>query len=114
MNASSLTSRPTHEALRAAFERVYDPEFGVSVYDLGLIYAMDISADGVVSIVMTLTSFYCPAGDVILEGVKSAAEGVPGVSRVEVRLVWEPPWTPELLSARARVQLGWDESQVRE
>lgn len=114
MTTPSLQPPAICEALRAAFEQVFDPEFGVSVQDLGLIYDMAVGADGGAKIVMTLTSLYCPAGDVILDGVKSAAERVPGVVRAEVLLVWEPPWTPERLSPAARVQLGWDEAQVGE
>ncbi|MFH1500223.1 MAG: metal-sulfur cluster assembly factor [Verrucomicrobiota bacterium] len=104
---------PTVEALREAFTRVYDPEFGVSIEDLGLIYGIDIDG-GRVSVTMTLTSFYCPAGEVILAGVKSAAEAVPGVSEADVRLVWEPSWTPALLSPAAREHLGWDETRIEE
>jgi metal-sulfur cluster biosynthetic enzyme len=109
---NDTTQEATHAALRAAFEKVYDPEFGVSIQDLGLIYETVLGDDGTVTVVMTLTSMYCPAGDVIVEGVKSAAEGVPGITRAEVRLVWDPLWTPELLSPAAREQLGWDQPIV--
>lgn len=102
---------PSIDSLREAFGRVYDPEFGVSVQDLGLIYGIEIN-EGRVDITMTLTSFYCPAGDVILAGVKSAAEALPGVLEANVKLVWEPIWSPELLSPAAREQLGWDSPQV--
>lgn len=98
-------------ALRQAFTHVYDPEFGVSVQDLGLIYDIRIT-DGVAFITMTLTSMYCPAGDVIMEGVKSAAEAVPGITRADIDLVFDPTWTPEMLSADARKSLGWDEPKV--
>jgi metal-sulfur cluster biosynthetic enzyme len=59
---------------------------------------------------MTLTSQYCPAGEVILAGIKAAAETVAGVVTVDIKLVWEPAWTPDLLSAAGRKQLGWDSS----
>lgn len=101
----------TADSLSAALATVFDPEFGVSVTDLGLIYSLTEEA-GHVRAVMTLTSMYCPAGDVILTGVKSALERVPGVSSVDVKLVWEPLWTPERLTAEARVQLGWNEPRV--
>lgn len=103
---------PTSAALRARLGQVYDPEFGLSVTDLGLIYDVTVDAWGGVVIVMTLTSMYCPAGDVILGGIKAAAESVAGVTAVDVRLVWEPMWTPERLSAEGRNQLGWDDPQV--
>ncbi len=112
MNA--LQHDALRQALRDAFTRVYDPEFGVSIQDLGLIYEVTVDDAGKVVVVMTLTSMYCPAGDVILAGVKAAAEGVPGVAEAEVRLVWDPLWTPELLSPAAREQLGWDEVRVEE
>lgn len=98
---------PTIEALRAAFRLVYDPEFGLGVEDLGLIYDVRV-ADGQVDVVMTLTSQHCPAGDVILQGVKAAAEALPGVTDVRVELVWSPAWTPERLSRAARDALGWE------
>lgn len=104
---------PCVTALREAFKRVYDPEFGVSIEDLGLVYGVEIEG-GRVSVTMTLTSLYCPAGDVILAGVKSAAEAVPGVDEADVRLVWEPAWTPALLSPAAREHLGWDEARVED
>ena len=103
----------TAPQLRDAFRSVYDPEFGVSVEDLGLIYDIAIEGDRV-RVTMTLTSMYCPAGDVIMNGIRSAAEAVPGVGAVEVDLVWTPTWSPDRLSAEARSQLGWDEPQVEE
>jgi metal-sulfur cluster biosynthetic enzyme len=105
------TTVPSIEALCEAFARVFDPEFGVSVQDLGLIYGIEIDGRRV-DVTMTLTSFYCPAGDVILAGVKSAAEALPGVHEARVELVWEPTWTPDRLSPAAREQLGWDASDV--
>ncbi len=108
-DASSFVS-----SLLDACGRVYDPEFGVSVRDLGLIYGVSATGDGVVVVTMTLTSMYCPAGEVIVSGVKLATEAVPGVSSVRVDLVWDPLWTPERLSPAARLQLGWDETRVRD
>ncbi len=80
----------------------------MSVRDLGLIYGVRVDEGGAVRVTMTLTSFYCPAGEVITEGVKSAVEALAGVSGAEVALVWEPLWTPERLSPVARELLGWD------
>jgi len=60
---------------------------------------------------MTLTSASCPAGDVILDGVRAAVSQVAGVNSVDVRLVWEPAWTPEMVSPRGRFQLGWKEAE---
>ena len=102
---------PTLEALQAAFSDVHDPEFGISIIDLGLIHEIRIDGDHVI-ITMTLTSFYCPAGDVITAGVKCATERVPGVGRATVNLVWEPLWTPERLTPAGRQQLGWDAPRI--
>ena len=106
---NSRLPAPDVQTIRNAFRSVYDPEFGVSIEDLGLIYDVRVS-EGVVSVTMTLTSMYCPAGDVITNGVKAAAEVLPGVVRAEVALVWDPLWTPEMLSAGARKTLGWGEA----
>ena len=104
---SALAPDPLLVSVRAACASVADPEFGVSVDDLGLIYDITIR-DRAVDIAMTLTSPYCPAGDVILHGVRAAVARVAGVASVEVRLVWEPGWTPEMVSAAGRRQLGWE------
>ncbi|RRJ97642.1 metal-sulfur cluster assembly factor [Opitutaceae bacterium TAV4] len=105
---------PSADALRAAFRHVYDPEFGVSVEDLGLIYGVSVGCDGVAVIEVTLTSMYCPAGEVILASVQSAAEAVPGVMRAEVSLVWTPAWTPDRISQEARHHLGWSDPSPSE
>lgn len=104
---NTVVPAPEIQTLREAFKTVYDPEFGVSIEDLGLIYDIRVEA-GIVFVTMTLTSMYCPAGDVIVNGVQAAAEAVPGVVRAEVELVWEPLWSPERLSPEARRLLGWD------
>ena len=105
--AKPLEHSALHDALTAALTQVYDPEFGVSIHDLGLIHDCTLDATGAVQITMTLTSRYCPAGEVILDGVKSVAEAVPGVNSVEVILTWDPAWTPDRLTPAAREQLGW-------
>lgn len=97
---------PNLADVRAACASVADPEFGVSVDDLGLIYDVTLTGS-TVAIAMTLTSAYCPAGDVILDGVRAAVARVAGVTEVDVRLVWEPGWTPEMVNQRGRQQLGW-------
>jgi len=98
------------EQLRREVDRaigtVLDPEFGIPVDDLGLIYDLRVF-EGTVTIGMTLTTEHCPAGEVLVEGVKSAVAGISGVREVEVALVWDPKWTPEMMSPRAREALGW-------
>ena len=88
----------------AALRQVRDPELPVNLYDLGLIYDLEVVEDRV-SITMTLTTPNCPVAEQIPEQVRSAVLGVEGVSSVDVRLVWEPPWSSERMSEEARMQL---------
>lgn len=89
-----------------AIHTVNDPEFGVPIDDLGLIYDVAVR-DGEVSVVMTLTTEHCPAGEVIVGAVKAVVEKIQGVRRASVAVVWDPKWTPDMLSAHARELLGW-------
>lgn len=90
-----------------ALRNVIDPELGVNVLDLGLVYDVALSGDDV-RIDLTMTSPACPLGDVLVADVEQTVRRlVPAAARVEVRLVWEPPWTPERMSDAARRQLGW-------
>ncbi len=85
---------------------VYDPEIPVDIYELGLVYAVDIDQDANVKIEMTLTSPGCPvAGSLPLE-VEQKTRGVEGVNDVKVEIVWDPPWTPERMSQAAKLQLN--------
>ena len=102
-----MTTENLENAVSEALYHVHDPEFGINLMDLGLIYGITVK-DGVAHIAMTLTSVSCPAGQVLLDGVQCAAESVPGISRAEVALVWDPPWHPEMLSPAARETLGWE------
>ncbi len=83
-----------------------DPEFGVNLVDLGLIYSVECT-EAEVAVVMTLTTPTCPSGSWMYEGVKTAVENLEGVKSVKVDLVFEPAWSPEMLSDAARQQLGW-------
>jgi len=85
---------------------VYDPEIPVNIYDLGLIYGLDVTADGQVSVRMTLTSPMCPVAGSLPGDVQRRIETVDGVTAVKVDLVWDPPWSAEQLSEAARLQLG--------
>ncbi len=86
---------------------VYDPEIPVNIYDLGLIYGIDVLPSGVVTIRMTLTSPGCPVAGELLTDIESRVGGIGGVVRAEVQLVWEPPWTPDRMSEAARLELGF-------
>ena len=88
----ALSAEQVTEALRT----VFDPELGMSVVDLGLIYGIDVQ-EGAVAVTMTLTAPGCPIHDVMADWVRAAILRVPGVERVDVRLTFEPPWTPDRL-----------------
>lgn len=94
------------EPIVAALRGVYDPEIPVNVYDLGLIYCIDIAENGNVSIDMTLTAPACPVAGMMPIMVKDAVSTVDGVGDVQVDLVWDPPWSQEHMSDEARLQLG--------
>ncbi|HEY8695523.1 MAG TPA: metal-sulfur cluster assembly factor [Chloroflexota bacterium] len=94
------------DALLGALKNVYDPELGVNVVDLGLIYDIEQN-DGNIKVDMTVTTPGCPLHESMLQGVGDALSIFPGVKRVEVRLVWEPLWTPDRISAEGRQALGW-------
>jgi len=90
------------DALRTCF----DPEIPVNIYELGLVYNIEIVPGGVVAIQMTLTSPHCPAVQSLPADVEQKVRAVPGVTDVKIDLVWEPPWEPSRMSDAARLQLG--------
>ena len=89
-----------------ALKTVYDPEIPVDIYELGLVYNIDVKEDGTVTIDMTLTAPNCPAADFILEDVKQKVEGIEGVKSAVVNLVFEPEWTKDRMSEEALLELG--------
>lgn len=94
------------DQVRLALRRVKDPEIGLNIVDLGLVY--EILLDGAdVTVEMSLTSPGCPAGPQILHDVEEQVRSVPGVGAVAVNLVWSPPWTPERIEPRVRAYLGF-------
>ena len=95
------------EAIVAMLKTVYDPEIPVNVFDLGLIYKVDIDDEKNVRIDMTLTAPNCPAADFILEDVRMKVESVDGVNNVEVNLVFEPEWDKDMMSEEAKLELGF-------
>lgn len=86
---------------------VYDPEIPVNIYDLGLIYKIDLQDDGVLLIEMTLTAPNCPAADFIVEDVTQKMRSVEGVKDVKVNIVFEPEWSKEMMSEEAKLELGF-------
>jgi FeS assembly SUF system protein len=97
---------PSQDDLIAAIATVYDPEIPVNIYELGLIYAIDIHDDGRVKVEMTLTAPACPSAQELPEQVRDAVMAVPGVAGCEVETVWDPPWDPSRMSEEARLQLN--------
>jgi metal-sulfur cluster biosynthetic enzyme len=98
---------PTEEQVREALRHVVDPELGINIVDLGLVYDVDISDQGLVHIEYTLTTMGCPIGPLIEHQMQSFLEKVPGVSSVEAEMVLRPPWTPEMMSEEAKAALGY-------
>ena len=88
-------------------KKIYDPEIPVNIYDLGLIYDVSINGNKNVDLIMTLTSPHCPVAEILPEQVRTRVELVEGVSEVNMELTWEPPWSPELMSEAAKLELGF-------
>ncbi len=102
----TTTSVAAEDQVIAALRTVHDPEIPVNIYDLGLIYDTTIHDDGTIEIEMSLTAPGCPVAGEMPGEVARAVAALPGAGEVTVRLVWEPPWTPELMSEDARLALG--------
>ncbi|MBR6886463.1 MAG: DUF59 domain-containing protein [Bacteroidales bacterium] len=100
--------QPLYAAVIAALKEVYDPEIPVNIYDLGLVYELNISKAGEVSILMTFTAPNCPMADQVIGEVQSGVESVPGVTKCSIDLTFEPEWDKSMLSEEARVELGLD------
>lgn len=89
-----------------ALKEIYDPEIPVNIYDLGLIYGVDVDDDADATITMTLTTPHCPVAETMPGEVELRAASVPGIRDAEVNLVWDPPWSPEKMTDEARLELG--------
>lgn len=100
---------PLYSDVVMALKQVYDPEIPVNIYDLGLIYELNINKKREVYIKMTFTAPNCPMADQVLAEVKESVEEVPTVTSCEIELVFEPVWDKSMLSEEARVELGFDE-----
>ena len=96
------------ERIVDVLKTVYDPEIPVNVFDLGMIYKIDLKDDYTVDLDMTFTAPNCPAADFILEDVRTKVESVDGVKAANVNLVFEPAWDQSMMSEEARVELGFD------
>lgn len=96
------------ESIVDVLKTVYDPEIPVNIYDLGMIYKIDLHDDGTLNMDMTFTSPSCPAADYIFEDVRTKVEGVKGVETANINLVFDPIWDQSMMSEEARVELGFD------
>ncbi|MBR9843707.1 MAG: SUF system Fe-S cluster assembly protein [Rhodobacteraceae bacterium] len=105
--APSSTDHPLHEQIVEACRSVFDPEIPVNIYDLGLIYTIEINGENDVNVIMTLTAPGCPVAGEMPGWVQEAVAGVGGVRAVTVDLVWQPPWGMEMMSDEARLELGF-------
>jgi len=102
------TPEPTlRERIEAVLHTIYDPEIPVNIYELGLIYNLDVSENGVVDIEMTLTAPNCPAAGMMPAEVEAKVCAVDGVTSANVELVWDPPWDKSRMSEAARLELGF-------
>ena len=101
---------PNKETIKDAvincLRNIYDPEIPVNVYDLGLIYKIDVTDDYVVNIDMTLTAPNCPAADFIMEDIHQKVSSIEGVKEVNIELVYEPEWTKDMMTEEAKLDLG--------
>lgn len=112
-----LAARPTpvvagepggdlYDGIIDALKEIYDPEIPVNIYDLGLIYGVDVADGGHAVVTMTLTTPHCPVAESMPGEVELRVGAVPGVGDVEVNLVWDPPWDPAKMSDEAKLELG--------
>ena len=104
--SSTAPGGDLYEAVIAALRDIFDPEIPVNIYDLGLIYGVDITEDGGAVVTMTLTTPHCPVAESMPGEVELRVSSVPGIRDAEVNLVWDPPWDPAKMSDEARLELG--------
>jgi FeS assembly SUF system protein len=95
-----------YDGVIAALKEIYDPEIPVNIYDLGLIYGVEVGDGGHTVVTMTLTTPHCPVAETMPGEVELRVGAVPGVGDVEVNLVWDPPWNPAQMSDEAKLELG--------
>ena len=95
-----------YEGVIDALKEIYDPEIPVNIYELGLIYGVDVTTDNHVVVTMTLTTPHCPVAESMPGEVELRVGAVPGVGSAEVNLVWDPPWDPQKMSDEAKLELG--------
>ena len=97
---------PSRDAVYEALKNVFDPELGLNIVDLGLVYEVEVSPDGDVDIQYTLTTMGCPIGPLIEDQMRALLAGLPGIREIRAEMVLRPPWSPELMSEEAKAALG--------
>ena len=102
----SLNAKATEAAVIEVLRTIYDPELPINIYEMGLIYGVDVGPDDVVTIRMTLTTPACPAAESLPPEVESKVKAMAGITDAKVELVWEPPWTADRMSEAARLEAG--------
>ena len=95
-----------YEAVIDALKDIYDPEIPVNIYDLGLIYGVEVTDEGHAAVTMTLTTPHCPVAESMPAEVELRVGSVPGIALADVNLVWDPPWDPQKMSDEAKLELG--------
>ena len=95
-----------YEAVIDALKEIYDPEIPVNIYDLGLIYGVEVTGEGHAAVTMTLTTPHCPVAESMPAEVELRVASVPGIAIADVNLVWDPPWDPQKMSDEAKLELG--------
>lgn len=109
MNApgsNAISAQALREKIIEALKTCYDPEIPIDIWELGLIYDIDISNNNEVTVTMTLTTPHCPAAETLPADVENKVNGVEGVASVKIELTWEPAWSPQMMSEAARLELN--------
>ncbi len=104
---STIEQSIIHNNAIEALKTCYDPEIPVNIYEMGLIYDVKVAADGGVLVLMTLTSPHCPAAQSLPREVEAKIKNVPNVTQVAVKVVWDPQWSPNMMTEAARLELGF-------
>ncbi len=103
---AEINEKALREEIMEALEQVIDPELGIDIINLGLVYGVDVDENGDVLVTMTLTAMGCPLAATIQQDVRAALMPIEGVNNVDVNIVWDPPWTKDRLSRYAKIALG--------
>lgn len=109
MSEVATRTQPSDDEIINSLKTVSDPELGVNIIDLGLVYRIDLDDDGQAQIYMTLTSPGCPAGPEIKHDVQEAVSSLDGISDVRIQFVFNPPWSPAMMSQEAKDELGYED-----